>query len=299
MKKIISMLSAFAVSAGLMSALPASGEYDSEYKPSLYFTAKESEAAQVLKYGSVYIDSSLTEGKTSVEAEIFILDEMKLAGQIFAKWYCESDSVKLTGLTDPITVYGASPYSYFNSADRIGFGTNEELNMFAVNYSTISTKPMELTGERSDSYPLACFTAELEESIECGSYDIEYMNKNNLYTSVIYRLNGLVSEGESNYQEFFPSEYSEGLRINVSDRELGDVNKDGFVDAVDASGVLSAYANVSSGKNPGLTGAEIAAADVNGDKIVDAVDASSILAYYASISNGGEPGINKFIKENL
>lgn len=293
MKKIISLFTALAVTSGIASAMAASGANGDSSKPYLYFTASESEAAQVLKFGSVYIDTSATEGKTSIDAELFILDELKYAGQVFAKWYCESESVKLTGLTDPVTVYGASPYAAFDTPDSMSLSSKPEFNMLVASYSTISPYPMELTGESSDSYPLACFSIELDEDISGGSYDIEYMNQNEMYTSIIHRL---PSEKNDKYVEYFPSEYSDGLRVNVSDRELGDVNKDGFVDAVDASNVLAAYASVSSGKDSGLSGAEAAAADVNGDRVIDAVDASNILAYYASVSNGGEPGINKFIK---
>lgn len=296
MKRIFSIVSALAITAGIVSAMPASGAYEDSYKPSFYITAKESETAQVLKFGSVYIDASQTEGMTSIDAEVFISDEKKLAGQIFVKWHCTSEGVKLAGLTDPVTVYGASPYSDFDTAEAIKLTALEEINMLGVNYSTFSPDPMELTGESSDAYPLACFTAELSEDIIAGSYDIDFLDEIDKHTSILYRLPG--TEGKP-YHEFFPAEYSEGLRINVSDRELGDVNKDGYVDAVDASNVLTAYANLSSGKDSGLTGAAAAAADVNGDKMIDAVDASNILAYYASISNGGEPGINKFIKGSI
>lgn len=295
MKKMVSLICALAVTAGITSAVTASGIYADGYRPSLYFTASESDTVQVLKSGSVYIDTSVTEGKTLIDAELFILDEKKLAGQIFVKWYCESESVKLTGLTDPVTVYGASPYASIDKPEKVNLGENPELNMFMVNYSTFSQYPMELTGERSDSYPLACFTAELSEDIGSGSYEIEYMDQKDMLTSVLYRT---PDDEDMHYFEFHPSEYSEGLLINVSDRELGDVNMDGFVDAVDASNVLAAYANASSGKDTGFSPAESAAADVNGDRLIDAVDASNILAYYASVSNGGEPGLNKFIKGN-
>ena len=64
----------------------------------------------------------------------------------------------------------------------------------------------------------------------------------------------------------------------------GDVNGDGFIDAVDASTVLAEYARLSSNKKGTFTAEQNTAADFNGDGKVDAVDASAILAKYASLS---------------
>lgn len=63
--------------------------------------------------------------------------------------------------------------------------------------------------------------------------------------------------------------------------ETGDVNCDGFIDAVDASLVLSDYANASIGER-GILNHQLS--DYNGDGMIDAVDASQILAEYASRS---------------
>lgn len=76
---------------------------------------------------------------------------------------------------------------------------------------------------------------------------------------------------------------------------LGDINGDGIVDATDASAILSAYANISTGKDSGLTAEQFEAADVNSDGIVDATDASNILAYYAYSSTGGTKDIESFL----
>ena len=66
--------------------------------------------------------------------------------------------------------------------------------------------------------------------------------------------------------------------------KLGDINSDGYVDAVDASGVLKEYARVSVGKGT-FTDAQKKAADVDKNGILDSVDASKILKYYAYLSN--------------
>ncbi|WP_303764992.1 dockerin type I domain-containing protein [Ruminococcus flavefaciens] len=62
---------------------------------------------------------------------------------------------------------------------------------------------------------------------------------------------------------------------------LGDVNRDGEINAVDASSVLAYYAMTSTNQDGGYDEDQKTAADVNHDGDINAVDASSILAYYA------------------
>ncbi|MCM1133618.1 MAG: dockerin type I domain-containing protein [Ruminococcus flavefaciens] len=63
--------------------------------------------------------------------------------------------------------------------------------------------------------------------------------------------------------------------------EKGDVNNDGVVNASDASAVLAAYSQLSTG---GRTYIYSYAADYNGDGIINAKDATGILAAYAESS---------------
>lgn len=66
--------------------------------------------------------------------------------------------------------------------------------------------------------------------------------------------------------------------------KLGDVNSDGYINAVDASEVLSYYAKVSTKQEGGLTAQQLKAADTDGNGLINAVDASIILSYYAYTS---------------
>lgn len=84
---------------------------------------------------------------------------------------------------------------------------------------------------------------------------------------------------------------------NESKFGLGDVNRDGTVNALDASAVLTAYANTAVGKDSGLDDEQTILADVNGDKDVNALDASFILSYYAFIATGGNGSINDFMSK--
>ena len=63
--------------------------------------------------------------------------------------------------------------------------------------------------------------------------------------------------------------------------QKGDINCDGFIDAVDASKVLSIYAKLSTLINNSV---DYSLGDINNDGLVDAVDASAILAKYAVLS---------------
>jgi len=75
----------------------------------------------------------------------------------------------------------------------------------------------------------------------------------------------------------------------------GDVNSDGFIDSSDASQILEAYANLSTGADSGLDEAHYRAADVNGDGNIDSTDASVILSYYAFISTGNTGTLDEFM----
>lgn len=67
---------------------------------------------------------------------------------------------------------------------------------------------------------------------------------------------------------------------------LGDIYKDGVVDASDASGVLAEYARLSSNQASAFEESENILGDINMDGIIDASDASQILAIYAKSASG-------------
>ena len=67
-------------------------------------------------------------------------------------------------------------------------------------------------------------------------------------------------------------------------RNLGDINEDGTIDSVDASMVLTIYANLAASKSYKATEQMKKLSDVNMDNKIDALDASYILKYYAITS---------------
>lgn len=69
----------------------------------------------------------------------------------------------------------------------------------------------------------------------------------------------------------------------------GDIDGNGYINAIDASLVLQQYANDSTGSSFKQLDQFYEDADVNGDGIVNAADASAILKYYADESTGANP----------
>ncbi len=83
-------------------------------------------------------------------------------------------------------------------------------------------------------------------------------------------------------------------KIKPQNLTVGDVNGDGMINAVDATQVLSTYAQLSTGSEELLNERLKKVADVNGDGLVNAVDATQILSIYASLSTGNaETGLQK------
>jgi hypothetical protein len=70
--------------------------------------------------------------------------------------------------------------------------------------------------------------------------------------------------------------------IDFANIRHGDVDRNGTVDAIDASMVLTEYANVAIGREASFGDYQRAAADYNQDGSVDALDASLILSEYAN-----------------
>lgn len=87
------------------------------------------------------------------------------------------------------------------------------------------------------------------------------------------------------------TEYSEPDLLTSSNQNTainrGDLNKDGLINATDATIVLVEYSAVSTGEQPSFSYELMSAADLNNDGSIDSSDASLILSYYSYISTGG------------
>lgn len=89
-----------------------------------------------------------------------------------------------------------------------------------------------------------------------------------------------------------------GLTITVG-CPFGDVDCSGMVNALDASMILTAYANAATEKPTGLNIWQEEAANVDGNSSIDALDASLVLGYYAYTATGGKESLKDYLKDNL
>jgi hypothetical protein len=82
---------------------------------------------------------------------------------------------------------------------------------------------------------------------------------------------------------------------NEQQANLGDVNNDGAVDALDASEILTIYAKIATSSTFEISELVKIAADVDGNGAIDALDASYVLSYYAYTATGGKNTIEEFL----
>lgn len=284
MKKIISALSAAAM---LLAAAPVSAFADEvdvrTYEPTIYFKATTESPVVTLPSGMPYVNTKAMTDTVKIPSQVFVKDEGKCVGQFTFKWLWSDDNVYLDNVQNPIEAGLSSPYKGYDTADSISKFYSAENKMMGIDYSNTHYKPLELTGDASDSYPVALFDTNVKKTAAPEYYDITFKTDQPYVSNIAYR----ISETET--RDVRPKDkYAPPLKIAVSDRALGDVNDDGIVDGMDATAVLTDYAKVSANKDSIFNKAQSIAADVNGNLIVDGVDATILLTYYAYISTHPE-----------
>lgn len=290
------MLLAAVISGAAVLPVCTSADEDKTYVPTVYFKANEPENAELLKSGAVYIDRSAADaGDISISAELYIKDTQKRTGAFTIMWSTDSSELLLSDLTDPITLTGKAPYKAITSPSSMNLTYSEEKNRMIANFNTFSISSLELTSENSDDIPLAGFTVKAGSDLAYGCHQVQFLQEERTY---LCSLSMRYDDGDFS-EKILTGENALPLRVNVSDRMLGDINDSKWIDAVDASAALATYALISTNKPTGLTPAQEAAADVDGDGDIDAVDASAILAYYAYTSTEHEDDLTfvEFIRK--
>ena len=71
--------------------------------------------------------------------------------------------------------------------------------------------------------------------------------------------------------------------------DIGDVTRDGKIDAIDASAILRAYADLNSDSHKEISADIKKYGDINDDGVIDATDASFVLRYYVLYSANKSP----------
>ncbi len=79
--------------------------------------------------------------------------------------------------------------------------------------------------------------------------------------------------------------------------ELGDVDRNGSVTSADASLILKAYADISTGNAPSLDDEQLFLANVNSDGAISSTDASLVLKYYSALSGSYKGSVEEFLQE--
>lgn len=282
MKKPFSLLTAVALllSAAPVGALAADDVDTTTYIPTIYFKATGEAPVVTLPTGIPYVNTKAVENSVKIPSQVFLKDEGKCTGQFTFKWLWSDENVFLDNVQTPYEAGTKSPFEGFDEEGRIAKFYSVDDKMMGIDYSDTGYKPLKLTGETTEAYPVALFDINVKNSAAADYYDIKFKTEQPYVSNISYRVS------DTALRDIRPNgENAPDLKIAVSDRALGDVSGNGIIDGVDASNVLSDYAKRSANQDGILDKAQLIAADVNGNLQVDGVDASIILSYYAYISS--------------
>ena len=208
----------------------------------------------------------------------------------------------LKGVTDLLESENSSDMKSKNYYDYDFEKITSELNMpekyYRINaenndFAFYKKSEIDADGNAKDIYvKLASIDVEIDPSIT----DEDTIVRLYQLISVWTEQNPLVYSGITFRHGPVPGSKIETIEIET----LGDVNADGYINAVDASSVLAYYARISTNQIGEYTEDQKLSADVDHDKMINAVDASNILAYYAYISTTKEDimSMEEYMKKN-
>ncbi len=184
----------------------------------------------------------------------------------------------------------------------------DKLNIDAVTLNgdqvTADVSGIVLTGSAAKNYQLASAAAKITLSPdEISSITVDCDGSTKKYIRFVgstfavsaptelghYVTNWLIDGKSVSTDEKYTLTVTGDLSLTAltDETKLGDVDLDGMVTAVDASAILSEYAELSSGSSGTFTRIQKAAADVDNNYLTDSRDASMILSYYAYLSSNG------------
>ncbi|MCM1505634.1 MAG: leucine-rich repeat protein [Ruminococcus flavefaciens] len=211
----------------------------------------------------------------------------------------------LTSIRLPDSVNTIGVNAFYNCTDLKSVEISDSLSVIDEKtfFNCSALKSVEIPENvKSIKYNAFCNCSDLTEMIILNPQcNIDYYNStiSNGYDSSYY-FNGTIYSGEGSAVQAYAEKYGYNFETldKVPEKEisLGDINDDGFVNAVDATMALIEYAELSTDNPSTLTENQKKSADVNGDGEVNAVDATIISQYYAYVSTDGTDPIEKFIQ---
>ncbi len=200
--------------------------------------------------------------------------------------FCDNEYLKSVKIPDSIKSIGQEAF-YNTKITSIVIPENVEY--IGDGAFHLCSELKEITIENSD-----CEIFDKSNTICNSSKAIGRDENNELIFEAEYSgvIKGYADSSAQDYAEKYG--YNFVMLNEESESRLGDVNKDGTINASDSSVILTAYALISTGDSSMNTKEFIESADINKDKVVDAVDASAILQYYAYVSTGGMDSIEDY-----
>lgn len=288
MKKLVS-LAVSAVSAFTLVSSFSTKAIDKSYCPKLYFKASKVDCIHPQTNKRVYVDLNELKGDVTFDVSTYIDDSYKMLSQIFCKWDSNDEFITLSDLRDPDPSGANRAFK-----NQPGIVTHENSNFMSVSYNTTRGEAFTVMGEKSDTYPMAMFTAKLASNVTIGNHVISFYTKDAPLTAnneIDYTMLSM-NDGTDKIISPKPTQNdAESLTIAVSDRKLGNLDDVAAYTADDASLALKAYTKLSSGQDSGFDTSQMIAADVDGDGRISASDASYILKYYTYLSSNGTQSI--------
>lgn len=293
MKKITALLASLLCFVSAVGSVSADSE---TYTIRLRFDITESEGVRKIDDDIVLVDREYFEENTVyIPTQVYVEDPEAKVYAITAMWGSDLEFLYPERVNDPAVEGNPFTYGVMNADGT--YTTNSKYRTVTANnerglscyYQTAYPEPLELLGEKSDSYPFAEFETNVVKDSRIPIYTLYFNTKENPDPETeTYCTASYVNE-DSIIPHTAQIEYSTLTFIIGEDTILGDMNLDGRVTPTDSAQVLSIYADKGSGADIEITQAQMLAGDINGDGALTATDAAEILAYYAYSSTTGSP----------
>lgn len=294
MKKRITALLASVLC--LVSAVGSVSAESEPYTVTLSFENSIAEGVTKLSEDVLLIDSAvLKDGDLRIPTGVYVIDEGESVYAISAYWNSNSDYISVDGLKNPAT--DGNPFTYGIMTEDGAYTTNSEYKtVIADNGRGLSCylqsafpEPLQLLGERSDSYSFAEFDTVISRYTPEGVYSLDFSSKESPDPTTGSKCTASYVKEGSITPYTAELEYRNLTIIVGEDAILGDVNFDGSVTPTDSAQVLSIYADKASGSTVVVTAMQLLSGDINGDDSLTATDAAEILGYYAYSSTTESP----------
>lgn len=288
-------------------SIEAYKEADSKYSAmgnEIKVSKEDIAAGDIVIPCAVYLDEATSDmlavsSNITVDSKDIAFTRIELSKSYFsaAKDYAFPDGTAFS--TDlPVTFAGSlssrgvflndGSYQFGLDASQSAAGTD---NYFLGCSWTNGGTGYSYTGTKSTDHPFYMFNVVLPKGLADGEYNVKFCKYNTDLSGEYDNPTPMIEVQGTRYTIANNNLNLKELKITVGDGAptgsyvLGDTNEDGVVDAIDASAILTFYAQ-SSVSDVEITDFIKNVYDVNKDGIIDATDASAVLTYYALSSTG-------------